>query len=60
MTDRQIDLWLTPEAEQQIFDSQALKRKLYPEDVSRMALFLASNDSQMITGQSFIVDGGWS
>ena len=53
-------LWLTPEAEQQIFDSQALKRKSYPEDVSRMALFLASNDSQMITGQSFIVDGGWS
>ena len=28
MTDRQMGLWLTPEAEQQIFDSQAIKRKL--------------------------------
>ena len=60
MTDRQIDLWLTAEGEQEINDRQALKHKLYPEDVSRMALFLASDDSQMITGQSFIVDGGWS
>ena len=60
MTDRQVSLWVTPEAEQQIFDSQAIKQKLYPEDVGRMALFLGSDDSQMITGQSFIVDGGWS
>ena len=60
MTDRQIDLWLTAEGEQEINDRQALKHKLYPEDVRRMALFLASDDSQMITGQSFIVDGGWS
>ena len=29
-------------------------------DVARMALFLAADDSQMITGQDFIVDGGWT
>jgi D-xylose 1-dehydrogenase len=38
---------------------QALKRELVPEDVARFVLFLASDDSAMITGQSFIIDGGW-
>ena len=26
---------------------------------TRMALFLAADDSAMCTGQDFIVDGGW-
>ena len=38
---------------------QALKRNLVPEDVARLILFLAADDSQAITNQSFIVDGGW-
>ena len=38
---------------------QALKRELVPEDVARLVLFLASDDSAMITGQNFIIDGGW-
>ncbi|HXD38010.1 MAG TPA: SDR family oxidoreductase [Rhodanobacter sp.] len=29
------------------------------DDVARMALFLAADDSRMITGKDFIVDGGW-
>ena len=37
---------------------QALKRFLLPPDVARMALFLAADDSRMITGQTFVVDGG--
>lgn len=37
---------------------QALKRFLLPPDVARMALFLGADDSQMITGQTFVVDGG--
>jgi len=37
-----------------------LKNKLYPPDVSRLALFLASDDSSMITAQSYTVDGGRS
>ena len=59
MTERQLALWVTPESESEIEKNQALKKKLYPDDISRMVLFLAADDSAMTTGQSFVVDGGW-
>ena len=59
MTERQRRLWMTPEYLAEIMRSQALKRELLPEDVARLALFLAAEDSATITGQSFIIDGGW-
>lgn len=59
LTERQVALWLTPEADAMRHERQALKRRLYPEDVARVALFLASDESAAITGQSHIVDGGW-
>lgn len=37
---------------------QCLKSFLLPPDVARMLCFLAADDSAMITGQTFIVDGG--
>lgn len=39
-------------------ERQCLKEFLLPPDVARMALFLCADDSRMITGQTFIVDGG--
>lgn len=37
---------------------QCLKEFLLPPDVARMALWLAAEDARMVTGQTFIVDGG--
>jgi Dehydrogenases with different specificities (related to short-chain alcohol dehydrogenases) len=59
MTQRQIDLWLTPEGEAELLKRQCIKRKLVPEDIAKMALFLASEDAGAITAQSYLVDGGW-
>ena len=58
MTQRQIDLWLTPEAEADLMKRQCLKEKLYPTDIARMALWLAADDSRLVTAQNFVVDGG--
>jgi D-xylose 1-dehydrogenase len=59
MTERQVRLWLTPEGEQELLRRQCLKRKLLPEDVARVVLFFAADDSGACTSQSYIVDGGW-
>jgi len=58
MTRRQIDLWLTPEAEANLLQAQCLKTKLLPADVARMVLWLAADDSRMCTSQLWVVDGG--
>lgn len=58
MTERQIKLWLTPEAEANLIRSQCLKTKLMPVDVARVVLWLASDDSRMCTAQLWVVDGG--
>ena len=58
MTQRQIDLWLTPDAEANLMRAQCLKAKVMPDDVARMVLWLASDDSRMCSGQAWVVDGG--
>jgi NAD(P)-dependent dehydrogenase (short-subunit alcohol dehydrogenase family) len=58
MTQRQIDLWLTPDAEANLLRAQCLKTKLVPADVARMVLWLAADDSRMCTGQLWVVDAG--
>jgi NAD(P)-dependent dehydrogenase (short-subunit alcohol dehydrogenase family) len=37
---------------------QCLQRPLVPEDIVGPALFLASDASRMMTGQTLVVDGG--
>jgi NAD(P)-dependent dehydrogenase (short-subunit alcohol dehydrogenase family) len=59
VTERQRQLWYTPEYKAEILASQALKRDILPEDVARLVLFLAADDSSAITNQSYVVDGGW-
>ena len=59
MTQRQIDLWLTPEGQKELMDRQCLKRKLYPADIARFTVFLASDEASACTNQHYVVDGGW-
>ncbi|HZR85918.1 MAG TPA: SDR family oxidoreductase [Bradyrhizobium sp.] len=60
MTRRQQDLWLTPEGEAELMQRQCLKRKLMPDDIARVVLFYAADDSGACTNQNYIVDGGWA
>jgi D-xylose 1-dehydrogenase len=59
VTEKQKRLVYTPEYKARIMASQALKRDILPEDVARLVLFLAADDSSGITNQSYVVDGGW-
>jgi NAD(P)-dependent dehydrogenase (short-subunit alcohol dehydrogenase family) len=59
MTERQRRLWYkTPESVQAIVSRQAIQRVLLGDEVARLALFLAADDSAMLTKQSIILDAG--
>lgn len=58
VTQRQLATWLTPAEEADWMRQVALPKRLMPEDVASLALFLAADDSSMITGQNFTIDGG--
>jgi NAD(P)-dependent dehydrogenase (short-subunit alcohol dehydrogenase family) len=59
ITQRQLDLWMTPEAEAKRAAGQCIPDRLYEADVARMVLWLAADDSRLATAREFIVDGGW-
>jgi NAD(P)-dependent dehydrogenase (short-subunit alcohol dehydrogenase family) len=60
MTERQKKMWLTAEGERQMDENQCLPGRLQPDDLARMVLFLAADDSRLCTAQNFIVDAGWA
>lgn len=59
-TERQQELWLTPELDQRVRSAQCLPDLCQPEDVADLALFLASDQSARITARSIVIDGGWT
>jgi D-xylose 1-dehydrogenase len=59
LTERQRRLWFTPQYQAEVLAAQALKRFILPEEVARLVLFLAADDSAAITGQSCVIDAGW-
>ena len=58
MTEKQLRLWYNEETAQAAADRQFIKRRLEPEEIARAALFLAADDSRMITKQCLTVDAG--
>ncbi|MDB5506908.1 MAG: 3-oxoacyl-ACP reductase [Devosia sp.] len=59
ITERQKQLWYpTQESIDNIVNRQMIRRVLLGDEIARLALFLASDDSRMITRQSIICDGG--
>lgn len=59
ITERQKRLWFkTQESIDAVVSRQPLRRVLLGEEIARMVLFLASDDSRMITKQSITVDAG--
>jgi NAD(P)-dependent dehydrogenase (short-subunit alcohol dehydrogenase family) len=48
---------LAPLVEQRLAQAQPIPRAGHPEDIARMALFLASDDSEWLSGQAMVVDG---
>lgn len=58
LTQKQKELWVTPEALAAHVARQCLKDTLDPEDIVGGVLFLASNASRMMTGQAMVIDGG--
>lgn len=59
MTERQLTHWIDDDAKQLIAQNQCLPDSVMPEDIARMATWLASDDSRMCTNQTFVVDGRW-
>lgn len=58
VTERQLDTWLTPQAEAEWTELVAIKERIVPRDVANLALFLGDKGSARITGQQFIIDAG--
>ena len=58
VTERQTTLHRDPAADKEFLDAQCLKIRLDPGHVARATLFLAADDSDGMTGQHVLVDGG--
>ena len=58
MTERQKDLWVTPESLAKQIDRQCLPDPIDPAYVARMVLFLSSDDSAACSANNFMVEGG--
>jgi NAD(P)-dependent dehydrogenase (short-subunit alcohol dehydrogenase family) len=61
MTEKQKRVWYPDQAQvDALVEKQRIQKVLEPEEIARAVLFLASEDSRMITGQTLIVDAGLS
>jgi NAD(P)-dependent dehydrogenase (short-subunit alcohol dehydrogenase family) len=59
MTPRQLDNWVGDAEREKILAAQCVPELLFPADVARLMLWLASDDSRLATAQTWVIDGGW-
>jgi 3-oxoacyl-[acyl-carrier protein] reductase len=48
------------EYSQWVLDQQSIKRRGTPQDIGNLVVFLAGDASSFITGQTVVIDGGWT
>jgi len=58
MTERQKELWVTPESLAKQLDRQCLPDAIEPVYLARMVLFLASDDAAMCSANNYMVEAG--
>jgi D-xylose 1-dehydrogenase len=58
MTERQRELWVTPEGLAANLERQCIPVEIEPVYLARMVLFLASDDSAMCTANNYMVEAG--
>jgi NAD(P)-dependent dehydrogenase (short-subunit alcohol dehydrogenase family) len=58
LTDKQLELWASPDDLDAHMQRMCLKEHLKPEDIVGGTLFLASRVSRAMTGQTMVIDGG--
>jgi len=58
ITPRQLRLWMTEAEADQLAQRQCIRRRLTGDEIARTVLFLAADDSRMITKQCLTVDAG--
>lgn len=58
MTPKQLEHWVTPEGLAAHLARQCLPDTLSPDDIAGGCLFLASDISRAMTGQTLVIDGG--
>src|SRR5439155_639861 len=51
--------WTPEQVHQEYVNEMALRRVTTSQDIANAVLYLASDDSKNMTGQSVTVDGGW-
>ncbi|MCX7288646.1 MAG: SDR family NAD(P)-dependent oxidoreductase [Rhodobacterales bacterium] len=59
LTDRQKELWVTPESLSAHLARQCLPYPIEPADMVGAVLFLASQSSRVMTSQTLVLDGGY-
>jgi NAD(P)-dependent dehydrogenase (short-subunit alcohol dehydrogenase family) len=53
-------LTMNPDILKMVMDRTALKRVAQPMDIAGLALLLASDAGSYMTGETVVIDGGWT